>query len=389
MGRRRRALLLIAILAAAAGVVAFAPPSWKWIVKTRGPTSHVYEWLNRVRDPWKGPEEAGDGRPAREILLLSPMGLAEDGAGNVYVSDRGRFVWRIGADAVAHVVAGTGRRGVARVERSARGSHLGSPEGICLDAAGDLYLCDSHNHVVLKIDVNGWITRVAGAGRPGYGGDGGPARDALFHEPYDVRRDAGGNLYVADYRNNRIRRIDPRGIVTTVAGTGEAGYSGDGGPATRARLRGPYGVFVDPRGGLLVADTYNNVVRRVDASGTITTVAGRGEAGYSGDGGPAAQARLDAPQSLFVDGAGRLLVGDEHNHCVRAVAPDGTITTLAGAGRRGLSPDGVRAAGAPLDDPENLWVRPDGSVLFTETGNGLLRAVAPDGTLRTLAGRGR
>jgi DNA-binding beta-propeller fold protein YncE len=249
-----------------------------------------------------------------------------------------------------------------------------------------VYFADSYNHVVLRIDQDGTLRRVAGTGRPGQGNEGVPARESALNQPYDVRVDPAGNLYIADFGNHRVRRVDPDGMIRTVAGTGKPGYSGDGGPATRAQLHGPYGVFPDAKLGLLIADTYNHVIRAVDRRGRIRTLAGTGTRGYGGDGGPALSATFDSPQGLAMTGRGSILVGDEHNHAIRVIEPGGIVRTLGGSGRAGFSPDGTPAEGARLADPENMLPADEGAVLFTEAGSGRVRYVGSDGRLGTLVG---
>lgn len=340
------------------------------------------------------PAELGDGGPVQRIMLLDPMGLGRDSAGNTYVTDRGaagpgRVVWRLGRDGTAKIIAGTGRRGPAPAGRPARESSLGSPQGLCMDPAGRVYFADSYNHVVLRIESDGILSRIAGTGSPGDGGDGGPATAAGLNQPYDVRLDGNGNLYVADYGNHRIRKITPDGIMHTVAGTGVPGYSGDGGLAGKARLNGPYGVHPIPELGFLIADSQNHVIRLVDGHGYITTLAGTGRPGFAGDGGAAKRASFDSPQGLYVSGSGQIVVGDEHNHAIRIIEPNGTVRHLVGTGKPGFSPDGTPASEAALSDPENMIVAGDGAVTFTEAGSGRIRRIGPDGRLMTIAGSSR
>ena len=335
--------------------------------------------------------ELGDGGPVTGVRLLDPMGLGRDRAGNLYVTDRGgrgsgRVVWRLGVDGRARIVAGTGARGTAPNDVPARRSPLGSPQGLCVDSRGQVYFADSYNHVVLRIDEDGTLRRIAGTGRAGNGTDGGPATGAALNQPYDVRLDSAGNLYIADFGNHRVRKVGPDGAIHTVAGTGNAGYTGDGGRATEARLNGPYGVFPDARLGLLIADSHNHVIRVVDHRGHISTLAGTGRRGFTGHDGPAMRANFDSPQGLTVTEAGSILVGDEHNHAIRVIEPGGTVRLLAGAGRAGFSPDGLPADGARLTDPENMLSSDDGAVLFTEAGSGRVRYIGPDGRLGTLVG---
>jgi hypothetical protein len=232
------------------------------------------------------------------------------------------------------------------------------------------------------------LTRVAGTGRPGDGGDGGPARKAELNQPYDVSLERSGELYIADFGNHRVRKVSRDGRIHTIAGTGVAGYSGDGGPASQARLNGPYGVFAGRRGEILIGDSFNNVVRRIDDRGIIHTIAGTGRRGHAGDGGPALEAELDAPQGIHADSQGMIYVGDEHNHAIRVITTDGIIHNLVGTGSPGLARDGTPISQAAVNDPENLIVRPDGTILFTEAGNRLVRSIGADSLLRTFAGRG-
>src|SRR5204862_94981 len=208
------------------------------------------------------------------------------------------------------------------------------------------------------------ITTAVGTGAKGFAGDGGPATAALLNGPFDVAFDRAGNLYFSDTFNHRIRRVDARsGGITTVAGNGEPGYSGDGGPAMRASLNEPYGIAIDRAGNIFVADRLNRRVRRIDAvNGTITTLAGTGEAAYSGDGGPALAAVFDAPKEMALDPDGNVLIVDTENHAIRLIDRNtGIVTTIAG-GRQGARGDGGPAAGAGLDRPHGVVVGPDGAI---------------------------
>jgi len=357
-------------------------------------------WLRRVdarifnaRHGAPTPAALGDGHPAEEIVLGDPMGLARSPTGVLYVADRGgtgpgHVIWAIEGGR-ARIIAGTGGRGVEGTGRPALSSALGSPQGIALDGAGRLYVADSYNHVVLRIDPDGRLVRVAGIGRPGDEGDGGPADEAALNQPYDVRVALDGAIYIADYGNNRIRRVTPDGRIATVAGTGEPGYDGDGGPAAAARLNGPYGVYPDSRHGFLIADSQNHVLRRVDATGLIETIAGTGRPGNTGDEGPARQAAFDTPQGIVVDEAGSIFVDDEHNHEIRVIDTAGVVHRLLGTGKPGFSADGTPADSTALNDPENMVLLPDGRLLLTEAGNGRVRMLGADHRLVTIAGGAR
>jgi len=364
----------------------------RWLVaQPYGPELHWW-WLE-LRMPPLSPRDAGHGGPATEIQLFDPVGLAQDASGHVYLSDRGRatrgrYIWQIESDGSARVLAGTGRRGSPAAGAAAVDAALGSPEGVAVDAAGRLYFADSWNHVVMRVDTDGRLTRIAGNGEPGDGGDGGPASEAQLRQPYDVRLDAQGNLYIADFGNHRVRLVSSGGVIRTAAGTGEPGYTGGGGPAPLAQLNGPYGVFIAPDGELVIADSLNHVIRRVDGAGAIHTIAGTGVAGHSGDGGAAVRAGLDTPQALWVDRFGRVFIGDEHNHAIRVVGADGRIDTWMGNGSPGQAAPGANARTAPLNDPENLLLRSDGSLLVTDGDNRRVLRVNPEGTVEIFAGRG-
>ncbi|MEE8062232.1 MAG: HYR domain-containing protein, partial [Gemmatimonadales bacterium] len=202
-------------------------------------------------------------------------------------------------------------------------ANLFSPTGVAVDASGNFYLAAQGLHRVFKVDINGTLTVVAGNGTRGFSGDGGPATTAALNSPFGVAVDAAGNLFIADVINNRIRKVDTSGIITTVAGNGTVGFSGDGGPATTAALAFPSGVAVDAAGNLFIADQINQRIRKVDTSGIITTVAGNGTLGFSGDGGPATTAALANPLGVAVDAAGNLFIADSSNQRIRQVAGAG------------------------------------------------------------------
>ncbi len=229
---------------------------------------------------------------------------------------------------------------------------------------------------------------LAGTGVPGYLGDGGPAIDAQLDQPMGVAVDAAGNVLVADL-SNRIRKITPDGVITTVAGSGIAGFAGDGGPATDAQLNHPTGVIVDATGGILIADQHNHRIRRVDPSGTITTVAGTGFAGNRvGDGGPALQAELNLPTTLALDAEGGILIAEMGERLVRRIDPDGTLTTIAGDGASGYDGDNKPATEASLTKPTGLAVTRAGDVLIADQGDQRVRRVDPTGVIHTIAGTG-
>jgi serine/threonine-protein kinase len=289
---------------------------------------------------------------------------------------------------VIMTIVGTGEEGFSGDGGPAGRARLTKPDDPALDGAGNIYIADAGNNRIRRVDASGTITTVAGAGRYSFSGDGGPAIQAHLATPTSVALDPTGNLFIADTDNNRIRRLDASGIITTVAGTSAAGFSGDGGPATQARLAKPTGVVLDPAGNLFIADTNNNSIRRIDLFGTITTIAGTGTAGFSGDGGPAVSAQLAAPGGLAVDTDGRIYITDNGNNRVRRVSASGVITTIAGTGVAGFSGDGGPATEAQFADPGSVTVDGEGHIYIADSGNNRIRRIDVFGTITTIAGTG-
>ena len=343
----------------------------------------------------------GDGGPATAAQLAGPVGVALDGAGNLFIadSDNSRVRRVDAATGVITTVAGGGEGGFRGDGGPATAARLWSPSGVTLDGAGNLFIADWSNHRVRRVDAaSGVITTVAGTGADGSqvsDGDGGPATAALLAFPESVALDGAGNLFIADTRNHRVRRVDAAtGVITAVAGTIGAGFGGDGGPATAALLAFPRGVALDGAGNLFIADSSNDRVRRVDAaSGVITTVAGTGKDGSQvsdGDGGPATAALLASPESVALDGAGNLFIADLGNSRVRRVdAATGVITTVAGAGAAGFGGDGGPATAALLAFPNGVALDGAGNLFIADSSNDRVRRVdAATGVITTVAGTG-
>ena len=288
-------------------------------------------------------------------------------------------------------IAGSGVRGFSGDAGPAISARLNYPRGVAVDGKGNVYIADLSNLRIRKVSPSGTITTFAGNGRYGSSGDGGPATSARLYYPYAVAADRQGNVYITDGREDDlshavVRKVSPRGTITTFAGTGIAGFSGDGGPATAAQLSGPAGVAVDGKGNVYISD--GSRVRKVSPGGTITTIAGTGKAGFSGDGGPATSAQI-SPLGIAVDGKGSVYIADQNNLRIRKVSPGGTISTIAGTGRAGSSGDGGPATSARLSYPAWVAVDAKGSVYITDEEHSRVRRVSPGGTITTIAGRGR
>jgi sugar lactone lactonase YvrE len=266
-------------------------------------------------------------------LAVSRVGVYSEGLSVFVADDEACVIWLTGPEGF-EVFAGTyGSCGYSGDGEEATSAELGNPEDVALDGAGNLYIADASNGVIRKVDLNGNISTVAGDNErsPGFSGDDGPATNAALDYPNGIALDTAGNLYIADTNNNRIRKVDLGGIITTVAGS-TSGYSGDGGQATSAKLNAPYGVRLDAAGNLFIADSGNNLIRKVDLTGTITTVAGNfgvADEGYSGDGGAATNAQLAFPIFVNVSAAGELFISDDDNLVIRRVDGSGIITTFA------------------------------------------------------------
>jgi sugar lactone lactonase YvrE len=269
---------------------------------------------------------SGDGGPAVRAQLSNPFGVALDSAGNLYIADDGNNrIRKVARAGVISTVAGAGTRALGDAG-PATGAQLALPGGVALDSASNLYIADFANDRIRKVTPAGVIGTVAGGGTQGLG-DGGPATSAQLNRPSDVAVDSDGNLYIADTGNSRIRKVTPAGVISTIAGGGRAGSSGDDGPATDAQLHFPRGVAADSAGNLYIADSENNRIRKVTPAGITSTVAGNGDAGYSGDGGPATDAQLRSPSRVSLGGASRLYVADEGNNAIRLLEPQTAAPT--------------------------------------------------------------
>jgi hypothetical protein len=323
---------------------------------------------------------AGDNLFATNAAIDQPYGVALDGSGNIFIADQGNNrVRKVDTTGTITTVAGNGTIGYAGDGALATNASLNGPYDVTVDNAGNLFIADVGNNVIRKVDANGTITTVAGNGHSGYSGDGGSATNARLDHPFSVCADASGNLFISDSFNNCIRKVDQTGNITTVAGTGAASFSGDHTLATNATVDNPFGVAVDAIGDIYIADLGNNRIRMVDTNGIITTVAGNGTATFSGDGGQAISAGVDQPYGLAVDASGNVFVSDIVNNCVRRIGTNGIITTVAGNRSAGFSGDGGPATQASVNQPYGIAVSASDNLVIADRNNNRVRSVNLDG----------
>ncbi len=322
----------------------------------------------------------GDGSPATAYSLAMPYGMCIDKHQRMFIADYANLRLRILSHDTLYTMAGNGTIGYFGDGGPASAATFNYTDGVCLDTAGNLYVTDLFNDVVRVINAStGIITTVCGSGGGGYGGDGGPATAANLETPRGACLDAHGNIYIPDFGNHRIRKVTiATGLISTYAGNGFGGYSGDGGPATLAQVSYPNGVCTDAAGNLYISDGGNNTIRKVDANtGVITTVAGTSSPGYWGDGGPATSAGLWSPNNVFADKHGNLFISDFANNVVREVKPSGIIYTVAGSGIYGYSGDGGFATFAAFNGPQAVYVDDSDYLYISDGSNSAIRKVTP------------
>ena len=331
------------------------------------------------------PTFAGDGGNPTSASLKSPEAVTSNASG-VFIADSGNNRIRKVAGGSITTVAGGGAGASDQQNVAATAVSLPFPTGLSFDTSGNLFIASASSNRVRKVTPGGTITTVGGNGTEGFSGDGGQATAAQLDSPAGLAKDAAGNLYIADSWTGRIRKRSPNGLISTVAGGGT--NNADNQPATQAVLAFPGDVDVDLDGNLYIVETGANRIRKVDANGTITTVAGNGLSGFSGDGGFATAAKLNLPRAISMHPDGGFVIADAGNNRVRRVGPDGVITTIAGTGAAAFSGDGGQATSAAFDDPFRVLVDPTGAVLVADSGNDRVRRISPAGIVTTIAGNG-
>ena len=347
--------LCVALLAATAGAQS---PSAGWRIDTIAGSGE--------------PGHGGDGGRAVEARLSFPSGVAVDHAGNVYIADFfSQRIRRVDTTGTITTIAGTGEPGYGGDGGPAVRARLSFPSGVAADHAGNLYVTDTGNNRVRRIDTTGTITTIAGTGEPGYDQDVGLAVETPLARPKGVAMDGFGNLYIAGFWNFPIVRVDATGTMSEVGGTREP-YDG---PDDESRLSRDRGIAVDNAGNVYIANIDNNYIRRVDATGNVSVIAGTREPGYGGDGGSAVEAQLSYPADVAVDSAGNVYIADTGNHRIRRIDTTGTITTIAGTGEPGYGGDGGRAVEAQLASPFALTVDSSGNLYVADLGNYRIRVL--------------
>jgi len=296
--------------------------------------------------------------------------------------------WPVQAQGIVTTFAGNGNMTFSGDGGPATAASLNHPRGLALDSAGGVYIADTDNWRIRRVTPAGIVSSVAGNGAYGATGDGGQATNASFSDVTDIALDSAGDLYIADASNHRVRKVTPGGIVTTLAGTGVQGSSGDGGLATNATLNRPISVALDAAGNLYICDSANHNIRRVNlASGVIATYAGNGSPAFSGDGGVATAASLQFPLGVAADRYGYVYIADSGNNSIRRVSPGGMIVTVAGSNMAGFAGDGAAATGALLNIPSDVAVDSLGNLFIADSGNNRVRKIdGPTGIIGTIAG---
>lgn len=319
---------------------------------------------------------SGDGSSALSAQCFAPAGIACDNSGNVYFCEIGNSVVRkVSASGIISTVAGTGVQGFSGNGGPATAAKINQPTGVAVDDTGNIYFTDDGNNMIRKINTAGIISTIAGTGTAGYFGDLGLAVNAQLNGPSGVAIDRKGNVYIADVYNHAVRKIDTGGRITTIAGDGSPGYSGNGYSALIASLNFPKGIAVDSTGNIYVVDQGNSCVRRINTGGYIYAYAGTDTMGYAGDGSYGYKAKLSAPTEVAPDRSGNVYIADFNNHVVRKMTASGFISTYAGSGTSGYSGDGGNARMANMAGPYGVAVSNTGRLYITDEINNVIRVI--------------
>ncbi len=321
---------------------------------------------------------SGDGGPATAAEQYYPYGMSTDAAGNLYLAESGgQTIRKINTSGIISRIAGNGVQGFSGDGGPATAAEFyNTCDASSVDKFGNIYIADDENNRIRKVNTSGVITTIAGDGTYGFGGDGGPATAAIIAWPSGLAVDAAGNVLVADYMNSAIRKISTSGIMSTIAGQGISGFSGDGGPATASYLYSAIGVALDATGNIYIADSYNMRLRVINTSGIISTIAGNGVASFSGDGGPATAAEFNGLRHIAIDPSNNIIIGDCFNNCVRIINTSGIISTVAGIGGvTGFSGDNGPATAAEIYWSAGVALSPKGTIYISDQQNNRIREV--------------
>ncbi len=322
---------------------------------------------------------SSDGIPATATELSAPYGVGMDSIANIYIGDAGNNkIRKINIAGIISTVAGIGTAGYSGDGGPATLAQLNFPYGMAVNRAGSIVIADMYNNRIrsIKSEFGDIIVTIGGNGTPGFSGDGGPATSAQIYYPQGIFWDAADNVYFGDHYNHRVRKIDHSGIITTIAGNGTPGFSGDGAAATAAELYYPSGVTMDATGNIYIADMYNMCIRKINTAGIISTVAGVGGVlGFSGDGGPATLANLRYPKDVFINSMGEIIISDPDNQRLRKISTSGIITTIAGTGVVGYSGDGSNATAAELNEPQGVYVDDHDNIYTGDCTNNRIRKI--------------
>ncbi len=332
---------------------------------------------------------SGDGGPAVSAQLNAPRGIAIDKAGDIFIADSGNNrVREVTPDGIINTFAGSGLPNPGGLGSYGDGGPavnalLRLPAGVALDNSGDLFIADTGDNLIRKVTPDGVINSVAGDGYPSYYGDGGPATQAELYNPQDVAVDSSGNIYIADTTNAYIRKVTTDGAINAIAGSGSIGSTGDGGPATKASLNAPMALALDSSGDIYFVENGDSKIREIDTKGNINTVAGTGTAGFAGDGGKATSAQFNSPTGIALDSSGNMYIADSLNERIRKIAGS-NVSTVAGNGILSYSGDGGPATRAQLNAPQGVAVDPSGDLYISDTANNVVRMVGKDGNISTV-----